>query len=569
MIMGLHPADWAVLAAYLAAIIAIGAWSARLVRDINDYIMPRRFGKWFMIMFGFGTGTHSDQAVSVASKTFTNGLSGIWYQWLNLFATPFYWLIAPVMRRFRANTTADVFQARFGKSVAVLFALWGMLTLVVDTAVMLKGSGAVIDAATGGALPSDWAIAVMTVMFVAYGIAGGLSAAIITDFIQGILTVVFSVMLVPFIMDAVGGLTGLHQTIHDPHMFSLVAPAEIGLFYIVIIALNALVGIVAQPPTMGVCAAGRTEMDGRWGFTGGNFIKRFVTVAWCLIGLAAVAYFADRPSIDPDQVFGLVAQDFLPRIGHGLLGVFLASLLASVMSTCDANMISSAGLFAENLYKPLRPGKPEKHYVRVVRVASLAVVAGAVLVAWKLESVISGLELYWMVNAMMGIGFWMGLFWRRATAAGAWASFIAAVAAMVLARTAFMAEIAARLPLAETLRFTVAGKEGLEIYLPWQMVSYLAAGIGAGVVVSLFTRHGPSLDLDNFYALVRTPVMAGEKWKAPCQLPEGIEPPQDRKLLPGTNIEIQVPSPVSIIGFIVSWVLVGAIIYSFYVIASG
>jgi len=100
-------------------------------------------------------------------------------------------------------------------------------------------------------------------------------------------------------------------------------------------------------------------------------------------------------------------------------------------------------------------------------------------------------------------------------------------------------------------------------------VFYLAAGVGAGVVVSLFTRHGPSLDLDNFYALVRTPVMAGEKWKAPCQLPEGIEPPQDRKLLPGTNIEIQVPSPVSIIGFIVSWVLVGAIIYSFYVIASG
>jgi len=42
-----------------------------------------------MIMHAFGTGTASDQAVTVASATFRGGLSGIWYQWLWLFATPF------------------------------------------------------------------------------------------------------------------------------------------------------------------------------------------------------------------------------------------------------------------------------------------------------------------------------------------------------------------------------------------------------------------------------------------------------------------------------------------------
>ena len=57
------------------------------------------------------------EAVSVASKTYTNGISGIWYQWLYLFATPFYWLIAPMMRRFRALTTGDIFELRYNKSV--------------------------------------------------------------------------------------------------------------------------------------------------------------------------------------------------------------------------------------------------------------------------------------------------------------------------------------------------------------------------------------------------------------------------------------------------------------------
>jgi Na+/proline symporter len=568
MIYGLHYMDWMVLFIYLAVIVMIGVYSARLVKNLSDFIMPRRSGKWLMMMFAFGTGTHSDQAVSVASKTYTNGLSGIWYQWLNLFATPFYWLIAPLMRRFRANTTSDVFDARFGKSVAMLFAFWGTMTLMVDTAVMLKGSGAVIDASTGGAFPSNYAIAVMTVMFLVYGMAGGLSAAIITDFIQGILTIVFSIMLVPFIMDAVGGLPGLHQKIQDPEMFSLVAPAEIGLFYIVVIALNALVGIVAQPPTLGMGAAGKTEMDGRWGMTFGHFIKRAVTIAWCLTGLAAVAYFAGRPDVNPDNVYGMVAHEFLPKVAPGLLGVFLASLLASVMSTCDANMISSSGLFAQNLYKPLMPGRSERHYVTVVRVASLLVVAGSVLVAFWLPSVIAGLELFWKVNAMMGIVFWMGLFWRRATVAGAWAAFIAAILALIVSGQGFFVEIAGNLPLSDTLRFVIEKTAGPEVYLPWQMIFYLVAGIGAGVITSFLTRPVDEEKVDRFYALTRTPVLEGEEFKAPCELPDGVEPAPDRKLFPNTGLELQVPSRVSIIGFLGSWVFVAGIIYAFYLIAA-
>ena len=37
----------------------------------------------------------------------------------------------------------------------------------------------------------------MTIMFVAYGIAGGLHAAVLTDFIQGVLTIVFSYKVFP------------------------------------------------------------------------------------------------------------------------------------------------------------------------------------------------------------------------------------------------------------------------------------------------------------------------------------------------------------------------------------
>ncbi|MHC4601724.1 MAG: sodium:solute symporter family transporter, partial [Planctomycetota bacterium] len=241
--LGLHIADVFVLGVYLIGVTIIGVWAARRIKNVADFFMPRRFGKAMMIMHAFGTGTHSDQAVSVASKSFTNGLSGIWYQWLWLFATPFYWLIAPVMRRFRAITTADVFEARFSPSVAKLFAVVGMLNLSINIGIMLKGSSAVVDASTGGYVSSNIAIAAMTVMFVIYGIAGGLSAAIITDFIQGILIIVFSFLLLPFVLHAVGGLGGIRDIIgpNANKMFSLIAPGEIGFFYVIMISVNALV----------------------------------------------------------------------------------------------------------------------------------------------------------------------------------------------------------------------------------------------------------------------------------------------------------------------------------------
>jgi Na+/proline symporter len=306
-----------------------------------------------MITHAFGTGTASDQAVVVAAQTFSHGVSGIWWQWLWLPITPFYWLIAPIMRRLRAVTTADVYEIRFDRSVAVLFAVVGITGLSVKIGLMLEGASALIHSSSGGTINSDLAVIIVTAMFVTYGMAGGLSAAIITDFFQGVLTVVFSFLLLPFVLHDVGGLSGVRATIRDPSMLSLTVPGVIGPFFIVMFALQALIGIVAQPFIMGVCSAGRTEMDGRVGFMFGNIVKRICTIAWSLTGLAAVAWYiqnnVDTSQMEPDHVYGNIAREFFPSLGPGLLGLFVASLLAAVMNSCDSYMIASSGLFTKNI----------------------------------------------------------------------------------------------------------------------------------------------------------------------------------------------------------------------------
>ena len=68
VVFGLHVADIFVLVLYLLGMAVIGFWSAKKIKQSHDFFMPRRFGKAMMVMFGFGAGTHSDQAVGVASK---------------------------------------------------------------------------------------------------------------------------------------------------------------------------------------------------------------------------------------------------------------------------------------------------------------------------------------------------------------------------------------------------------------------------------------------------------------------------------------------------------------------
>ena len=561
--LGLSGWDWGALIIYFAVTVAVGLATVRKVKDMTDFFMAgRRFGKPFMILFAFGAGTSGNDAVGVSSKTFTNGLSGIWYQWLWLFCTPFYWLIAPIMRRMRALTTGDYFEHRYDSSVAVLYTLVGVVQLTVNIGVIQLGAGSMIEGITGGAVPRNVAIVGMTVMFLIYGVAGGLAAAIVTDFIQGILTVVLSFILLPFALNAVGGFSGLHETITDDTMFSLVAPGEINGFWIVVLGLNSLIGIVTQPHIMGVCAAGRTEMDGRVGFAGGNLIKRFCTVAWTVVGLCAVVMYVNR-DIDPDLVYGQAASELLPEIMPGLIGVFLAALIASVMSSCDAFMVSSSGLFTQNLYRRwLATDKSQEHYVWVGRIAAVAIAAGGITFAFLVSDVPSGLVWFFKLQALMGAAFWIGLMWRRATVAGAWAATLTGFAVLFFTSLpAFHEWAAVNLPEMMVLdgRFRDS----------WQILLYLTGGFGVGIAVSLVTPRVPDEKLDRVFRCLRTPVQNEEPHQPePFMLPDGVEVPEPDKLIDHPDLEIPRPTFVGMAGFTFFWVMVGLLIGFVYWMAS-
>lgn len=345
-------------------------------------------------------------------------------------------------------------------------------------------------------------------------------------------------------------------------MLSLVAPGEIGVFFILVIALNSLLGVVIQPHNMGTTSAGKTEIEGAVGFLGGNMIKRFCTVAWCLTGLAALVHFKGQIE-HPDQVYGMMAREFLPV---GLLGVFIAALLATVMGSCDSFMIASSGLFTRNIYQQVNPEKSETHYLWVARASALIVVTGGVFLAYTAEGVVKMLEQMWKVDAMMAMAFWLGIFWRRTSVAGAWAATIGALLVWAISTQAwFVAWLSGFSWAMNGGLVREIASEGVivqQIWLPWQMLAYISAGFAVGIIVSLFSKPVTHEKLEGFYNLLRTPIRPGEVIDTPCQLPEGTKPGARNVFFPNTQFEIPRPTWLSISGFIVAWLIVAAIIGS-------
>ena len=581
--LGIGYADWAAIAFYLVIVTVAGLWAGRQVKGMRDFVMPRTFGKLFMMMHSFGTATHSDQAVTVASKCYTSGLSGIWYQLQWLFATPFFWLIAPMMRRFRAITMANVFELRYNRSVAYLFVAVGLLKFTVNLGLMLWGTSAVIDACSGGQLPARQLVLIMTLLFVSYGLVGGLRAAIVTDFIQGILVIVFSFILLIPLLDALGGWTNVQDTVvalkDSPDFLSLANP-KFTIFYIVMISLNAFLGVVVQPQNLGVCAAGKTEIEGAVGFMCGTMLKRFCTIAWAMTAMGAVALYGTRGTHieHPDQIYGMLAREFLPVLMPGLLGIFIASLLATVMGSCDSFMVSASGLVAENLYRPLFPDESPQHYLRVARISGLLVVASGLAFAYWLgdedRGVVGGLEVLWKIGAMMSVAFWMGVFWRGSTSAGAWAATLTAFLIWYVTSQPWGATLLAGIPFFHDWGIItekiVDESPVIAVALPWQMVFYLVGSLLAGITASLLTQpSGTAKDqqedrLDRFYSLLRTPVEAGEKPPGPCELPPEVTPGPRNVFLSQTRLEIPIPGRRAIVGFSAGWACVIALLAGIY-----
>jgi len=469
-IMGLHILDLFIVFAYVAVILWLGKRVADKTSDTEDFFLAgRKLGKVYQLFLNFGASTNADQAVAVSREIYRQGIGGMWIQFLVLFLTPFYWFTTMFFRRVRLTTIGDYFTERFrskslGGSYAVfiliLSLVGGGIGYMVAAKTMMAMTPKTIEQCTveertsveefqefkqlkeqqeDGFTPDQqsryeelkeknkkgelhsfisytdpvWFYFIYALIVGIYTMLGGFRAAAITDSIQGVLIIIFSIILIPIALTKIGGFSGLHATVPD-YMFELFGSgimSEYAWYTIFAMVLANLVSIVAVAQGMQTAGSATNEMSARIGMIGGMFAKRIIMLFWALAALLAIGLYAGKIN-DPDLIWGFMSKDLLIP---GAIGLMLVGILAANMSSLDAGAVSYAALFIKNIYKPIVPNKSEKHYLFIGRISIAVTLLGGIVVAMAVDNLLELFKYIISIPAIFGASIWLGFIWRRLT----------------------------------------------------------------------------------------------------------------------------------------------------------
>jgi len=377
--------DYAVMAAYFVAIMALGSLFGRHSRSTRDYFFAgQRFSWWLVAMSMVATLVGSYSFVKYSAKGFQFGLSSSMaylndWVWLPLFALG--WL--PLLYFSGVRSIPEYFERRFDRRTRVAATAILLLYMVGYLGINFYTLGVAFNRVVGwDVFPTAAAIALATAVYVT---AGGQAAVIMTDLFQGflLLSVGVAVLIIGWLALGDGEIgSGLARFWND------LTPAQrqafpsfnhppgfnfVGIFWQDGFANTVFFYFLNQGIIMRFLAV-RSQREAR---------KAALATVLFLVPLAALAV-SSAGWLGPSLVkAGLVPADTAPRdifvaVAHaltqpGVFGLLLAALAAALMSSADSLINAVAAVFLNDIYQPfLRPGASETHYLRVARVVSFA-----------------------------------------------------------------------------------------------------------------------------------------------------------------------------------------------------
>jgi len=194
---------------------------------------------------------------------------------------------------------------------------------------------------------------------------------------------------------------------------------------------------------------------------------------------------------DSERAYVVMLHRYLPT---GLLGLVVASLLAAFMSTIDTQINVASSFFVNDVYRRfLKPEAGSRHYVLVARLASVAVLAGAAVVASLADSIASLFTLF--ISFLAGVGpiYLLRWFWWRVTA---WAE----IAAMLTSAATTL--VLTWLPV--TWSLGPLSPNGALVH-EGRLLFVVAASLTAALATLLMTRPPEPASLVGFYERLRPP----------------------------------------------------------------
>jgi len=508
--MSLSAIDLTVVIIYAIGIFSLAQYVSREKaghqKDTSDYFLASKNLPWWAIGASLiAANISAEQIVGMSGSGYAIGLAIASYEWmaaLTLLIVGKFFL--PIFLKNHIYTMPQFLSRRYGRVLPIIMAIfWLALYVFVNlTSIIWLGSIAVNKVA---GIDQNIALIILGSFALLYQIRGGLKAVALTDIVQVTLLVLGGLVVAYLTLTKIGNgdlFAGFHTLVStSPDHFHMILEKG-NPHYIDLPGLSVLIGgmWIANVAYWGFnqyiiqrALAAKSLDEAQKGVIFAAFLKLLMPVIIVLPGIAAVVLAPGLPK--PDEAYPTMMRLLPP----GLLGLVFAALVAAIVASTASKINSIATIFTLDLYAKFRGERTraeddqgesageEKHLVLVGRITAIVAIIIAILVAKPLVG--SSEQAFQYIQEFSGfftpgitVIFLLGLFWKRATEAGA---IVAAVTSVLLSTV---------------MKYTLpssALSQGMNDYLtPFinRMGVVFLVSMALAIIVSLATKPRPGVD---------------------------------------------------------------------------
>lgn len=409
---------------YLLLTIAVGYWASRKIKTSGDFLLAGRSLPLLLSSSAlFATWFGSETVFGASSEFLKGGLYAVIEDPFGaaLCLILFGLFFARKLYSMNLLTLGDYFKVRYGKRTELIASIFLAPPYVGYIAAQLVAMGLILNVVTGMEVWHGVVISAFVVTFYTY--IGGMWAISITDLIQSIV-IIGGLGVLAVVLTLKAGSVSEVMAEASPDTFRFLPKGDFKeiVMYFAAWSVLGLGSIPSQDVFQRVMSSGSVNTAVRSCFIAATM---YLTIAMLPLFISLCIKHL-YPDFMPED-----AQLALPTmvLTHAALPVqvlFFGSLLSAIMSTTSSAILAPAAIFSENLVKPLSNNKlSDKQLLMVTRISILGFSAIATVMACMRSNIyelVGESSILSLVSLFAPLVF--GLYWGRATSAGALLSMI-------------------------------------------------------------------------------------------------------------------------------------------------
>jgi SSS family transporter len=412
-----------VLVTYFSIVLIEGFISYKKSAGEADYMVGgRSMGAWITGASLSATQMSAGTFVGTIGLHYLTGASFIW-GWTGIwlaYVVGGIW-IAPKLRRYSAEhgglTFPDYIGDRFNsKTARAVAAVVIVIAYIVFMSAQFQAGGVILQTLFG--LPFIYGALILLLITVLYTVIGGMVAVMRTDFLQQITMAIGVVVGLPLLIIYAGGPGNIQSVLAE------VGPNYLGWHFgfrdLLGFALAFGLTFVSAPYVITRYFAVPDDRTARQAVAVALFFNILTAASVAAIGLTMKVLYPQLAVADAAST--VYAAQVLPPLMGALM---IAAILAAIMSTVDSVLLVTGPAISHDIYyRLINPNATEAQRMRVNRIATAVTGALPILLTLQRLDIVQ-----FIVNAYasllasgIAIPVIVGLYWKRASTAGAIAS---------------------------------------------------------------------------------------------------------------------------------------------------